>query len=217
MDVGNRRYGRGLLASGIVLWVVSSAVSVGCTQRGTSDVDGVVGTADCPEGGTAVDGMRLESIGVVRSPYTDEAPFQPLADDQGDFRLVLEPQYESALKDVTTFKYIYVLYHLNQQDGPPENLVHPPWAPEGTEVGLFAARSPHRPSPIGLSVVGVKRVEGSTVFTTGLDAFDGTPILDIKPYIKGLDTRADANAGWIDDLPKADEIKSCLAGSPPAQ
>jgi len=161
--------------------------------------------------------MRLESIGVVRSPYTDEAPFQPLVDDQGDFRLVLEPQYESALKDVASFKYIYVLYHLNQQDGPPENLVHPPWAPEGTEVGLFAARSPHRPSPIGLSVVGVKRVEGSTIHTTGLDAFDGTPILDIKPYIQGLDTRSDANAGWIDDLPKAEEIKSCLAGSPPTQ
>jgi len=75
--------------------------------------------------------------------------------------------------------------------------VEPIWAGE-IEVGLFASRSPVRPNPIGLSVVKPLSIEGNTIFTTGLDVFDGTPLLDIKPYIKDLDSKPDANYGWVE-------------------
>lgn len=65
---------------------------------------------------------------------------------------------------------------------------------------MFASRSPARPNPIGLSIVRLKKVVGNEVFTSGLDVFDNTPLLDIKPYINDLDSKHDANYGWIDNL-----------------
>ena len=77
-------------------------------------------------------------------------------------------------------------------------VVNPPWS-QGTTVGLFASRSPRRPNPIGISVVRVKKIVDNEIFTSGLDVFDGTPVLDIKPYLKDLDSKADADYGWIAD------------------
>jgi len=77
--------------------------------------------------------------------------------------------------------------------------VSPPWTPD-TKVGLFASRSPARPNPIGISIVRVKKITGNEIITSGLDVFDNTPLLDIKPYIKDLDSKNDANYGWLDDL-----------------
>ncbi len=80
-----------------------------------------------------------------------------------------------------------------------KNIVSPPWT-DGHEVGVFASRSPIRPNPIGISIVKIKKIIKDTIHTTGLDVFDGTPLLDIKPYIKDLDSKNDANYGWIEDL-----------------
>ena len=82
------------------------------------------------------------------------------------------------------------------------------------EVGLFASRSPVRPNPIGLSIVRLKRIEGNVVYTSGLDVFDGTPLLDIKPYIKGLDSKDDANYGWIKELDDKDHLLLHIKGIP---
>jgi len=78
-------------------------------------------------------------------------------------------------------------------------LVSPPWIP-GTKIGLFASRTGVRPNPIGISIVRIKKIEDAAIFTSGLDVFDKTPLLDIKPYIKDLDSKEDANYGWMDDL-----------------
>ena len=143
----------------------------------------------------------MKPIGIVRTPYDRDAPYQPVPDAEGTFVLELEPQYVAGLEGLASFRYAYVVYACDRLRGPRAMVVHPPWTPEGFHVGVFASRSPARPNPIGISIVEVRRVEGHRVHTSGLDAFDGTPLLDIKPYIASLDVRDDANRGWVDTLP----------------
>jgi len=142
----------------------------------------------------------FKQIGVIRTPYIDSAPYQPVTDDEGEFRIVLSPEYAEGLADLDTFRYIYVLYFADRLRRKAVMTERPAWTPD-TTVGLFASRSPARPNPIGLSVVEIKKVAGNEVLTSGLDVFDNTPLLDIKPYIKDLDSKNDANYGWIDNLP----------------
>lgn len=156
---------------------------------------------------------RLKPIGVIRTPYVDSAPYQPLANDEGEFRLCVDSPYADGLKDLDRFRYIYVLFLIHRIDRKPSMSVTPPWTP-GKKVGLFSSRSPVRPNPLGLSIVEVKQVKGNDVFTSGLDAFDGTPLLDIKPYIKDLDSKEDANYGWLEDLEDRDHLLLHIKGIP---
>ncbi len=142
-------------------------------------------------------GITFHPIGMIHTPYHDKAPYQPVETDEGDFRVEVFPEYQEGLQDVDTFTYIYLLYFIDRLNRKVSMKVEPIWAGE-IEVGLFASRSPLRPNPIGLSVVRVLGVKGNTITTSGLDVFDGTPLLDIKPYIRDLDTKADANYGWIE-------------------
>jgi len=148
-----------------------------------------------------MDNITFQSIGMIHTPYLAiNTPHQPIADAPGDFWITLNPEYTSALKTLNTFNYIYVLYHLDQATPPVELLTKSPWAPE-TEIGLFASRSPQRPNPVGLSIVKVKEINGNEITISGIDAYNGTSLLDIKPYIQFLDSKEDANNGWIDTLP----------------
>ena len=144
--------------------------------------------------------FEFKKIGVIRTPYIDNAPYQPITDDKGEFRIVLRREYTRGLADLKTFRYIYVLYFIDRLTRTAVMTERPAWTPD-KNVGLFASRSPVRPNPIGLSVVQLKKVADNEVFTSGLDVFDNTPLLDIKPYIKDLDSKNDANYGWIDNLP----------------
>jgi tRNA-Thr(GGU) m(6)t(6)A37 methyltransferase TsaA len=81
-------------------------------------------------------------------------------------------------------------------------------------VGVFASRSPTRPNPIGLSVVRIKRIEGNVIHVSGLDVFDGTPLLDIKPYIDELDVKKDANLGWVGDMDDPEHLALHIQGVP---
>ena len=143
--------------------------------------------------------IELKSIGVIRTPYIDRAPYQPVDDDEGDFRVVVDNEYAEGLSGLATFRYIYVIYYVHRLTHNPSMIVSPSWT-RGTEVGLFASRSPVRPNAIGISIVRIKKIVKHEMFTSGLDVFDNTPLLDIKPYIKDLDSKDDANYGWIDDL-----------------
>lgn len=144
--------------------------------------------------------LEIRQIGVIRTPYINNAPYQPVRDDNGEFRIILRNEYAEGLADLDTFRYIYVLYFIDRITKTPVMAENPAWIPD-TSVGLFASRSPVRPNPIGLSVVQLKKIIGNEVFTSGLDVFDKTPLLDIKPYIKDLDSKTDANYGWIGNLP----------------
>lgn len=123
-------------------------------------------------------------IGVIRTPYADMAPFQAKEDDSsGEFILELDEQYASGLQDLEKRRYVIVLFHIDRARGyDGSNTAHPPSMNGGT-TGLFASRSPNRPNPIGLDVARVLKVEGKRVLTSGLSALDGTPLLDVKPYI----------------------------------
>jgi putative methyltransferase, YaeB/AF_0241 family len=156
--------------------------------------------------------ITFQSIGTIHTPYLAiNTPHQPIADAPGDFWLTLNPEYTSALKTLNTFNYIYVLYHLDQVTPPVELLTRSPWAPE-IEIGLFASRSLQRPNPIGLSIVQVKEIIGNEITISGIDTYNGTPLLDIKPYLQFLDSKEEANNGWFDTLPDKKHIIAHVLG-----
>ena len=104
----------------------------------------------------------------------------------------------AALSDLDGFDRIWVIswFHLNGAGWP--SRVRPPRG--GPKRGLLATRAPHRPNPLGLSVLRLLGVEGHTLQVDGLDLIDGTPVLDIKPYLHFADAFPDASAGWVDEL-----------------
>jgi len=161
--------------------------------------------------------ITFKSIGVIETPYMDYAPYQPVENDDGEFKIILNPGYEEGLYTLDRFKYIYVLYFINKLSKEAELTVKPSWLGTLTPekgIGLFASRSPVRPNPIGLSIVQIKKIEDNIIYTSGLDVFDGTPVLDIKPYIKDLDSKEDANYGWLDDIKDKDHLMLHIKGIP---
>jgi len=157
--------------------------------------------------------IEFSPIGVIKTPYGERAPYQPIDDDPGSFRIELFPSHQNGLVQLERFRYIYVLYHVHKASGTSSLLVEPPWT-AGTTVGIFASRSPRRPNRLGLSVVRLKRIEKNVLYTSGLDVFDGTPLLDIKPYIQDLDAKPDANHGWLEDIGNRDHLMLHIKGIP---
>jgi len=158
----------------------------------------------------------MKPIGVIRSPYKEGGfvPRQPVEREEGESRIELEPGLAGALDSLAGFRYIYVLFYFdrNPESGFSEK-VSPPWA-GGRTVGMLASRTPNRPNRIGLSIVRLKRIEGNVIVTSLLDCYDNTPVLDIKPYIKDLDSKQDANLGWIEKVPDHDHKFSHVRGIP---
>ena len=144
--------------------------------------------------------IELHQIGILRTPYTSQShvPRQPVEGELGDFRIILNTEYVEGLYKLETFKYIYVLFYLNRESHDLSLRVTPPGSGVKS-VGLFASRSPHRPSPVGLSIVQVKKIEGNVICTSGIDAFDNSVVIDIKPYMEKLDCKIGAGNGWIQD------------------
>ncbi|HEV8246222.1 MAG TPA: tRNA (N6-threonylcarbamoyladenosine(37)-N6)-methyltransferase TrmO [Polyangiaceae bacterium] len=143
--------------------------------------------------------LTLRPIGVVHSPFQErrQAPRQPAAarDVHGTIELFAGNGYEHALLDLEQWSHLWVLFwfHLNQGWRPK---VLPPRGRK--RRGLFATRAPHRPNPIGLSVVKLERVSGLVLEVSGLDMLDGTPVLDLKPYVAYCDALPDAESGWLE-------------------
>ena len=146
--------------------------------------------------------ITLKPIGRIRTPYQDQPPHQPDPEAEGEFYIELDPEWTEGLYRLEFCNYIYVLFFLDRPDKPVTLHATPPWA-GGEEVGLFASRSPRRPNPIGLSTVKLKSIEGNRLIISGIDTLDNTPLLDIKPYVRRLDAKEDANNGWQDEMNKA--------------
>jgi|SRR5579859_5582039 len=135
-------------------------------------------------------------IGVIRSPFTTLAgmPIQTVAAQGIAATVELDPAYAAGCKDLEEFSYVLLLTHLHQMQG---------FALEVTPFmdtrphGVFATRSPRRPNPIGLSIVRLVRVDGATLHIEEVDLVDGTPVLDIKPYVPQLDNRDAERTGWF--------------------
>ena len=145
-------------------------------------------------------------IGFLRSPYARriDAPHQATVvagTETGapvTARLELaEWLDEQAIQDLSGFERIWLIFAFHMNDGW-KSSVKPPRG--GPKRGVLATRSPHRPNAIGLSAVELVAVEGRTLLLRGVDLLDGTPVLDIKPYVPYADAFPDARAGWIDAL-----------------
>lgn len=103
-------------------------------------------------------------------------------------------EYSAGLKDINGFSHIILLYHFHLSKG--YLLETKPFLDEVTR-GLFATRSPARPNPVGLSVVRLMEVKGSMLYVEDIDILDGTPLLDIKPYVPDFDRRTGERTGWL--------------------
>ena len=149
---------------------------------------------------------KFEQIGIIKTPYQNNAPYQPIDTDKGEFYIIINDQYVDGLSELGKFHYIYVIYYVDRITRKLEMMVSPPWA-KGKKVGVFASRSPVRPNTIGLSIVRLKGIVENKIYTSGLDAFDGTPLLDIKPYVPQFDEREHVRIGWLENkiskLPKS--------------
>lgn len=148
---------------------------------------------------------RLRVIGHLRSCLREKfgAPRQPLLAPGATATLTIRKEFlpEHSLAGLEGFTHVWLFsyFHLNtNKKFLPK--VRPPRL-KGAAVGLFASRSPHRPSPLGLSLARLTKVEGATLHLAGVDLVDGTPILDVKPYIPEWDSVPHASAGWVKDAP----------------
>ncbi len=145
--------------------------------------------------------FTFRPVGVLHCDrkYRFEAPRQAVfAAGSGWVELDEHCNYEAALADLAGFERIWLIYvfHLNGNWRPK---VKPPVAPPGRKVGVFATRAPYRPNPIGISAVELEKVEGRRLFIRNFDLLDGTPVLDIKPYIPAVDAFAGAACGWLEE------------------
>ena len=145
--------------------------------------------------------MNCPPIGIIRTPFLDKfgIPRQPgLAESAwGIIELGDDPFYAQALRGLETFSHLWVIFEFHRHDAKAwKPTIRPPRLDGRERVGVLASRSPHRPNPIGLSCVKLVRVEGKNIHVAGVDILDGSPILDVKPYLPYADSFPEASAGW---------------------
>lgn len=138
----------------------------------------------------------LKVIGKIHSPFKtlEDAPFQGSEEIS---EIKIKKEYLSGLQDLEGFSYLHIFYWLHHSKGY-HLIVQTPW--DSKPHGLFATRSPHRPNPLGYAVVELLERKGPALRVKGLDALDGTPVVDIKPYIKKRDAKSDAISGWAEQI-----------------
>ncbi len=139
--------------------------------------------------------IECKPIGTVHSPFPEPVgvPIQPSRAKGVEGTVELFPEYEQGLTDLDGFSHIVLVTWLHRSEG--YRLMTVPFL-DTENRGLFSTRSPRRPNPIGLSVVRLLGVQGCVVRVADLDLVDGTPVLDIKPYIEEFDRRPDLRSGW---------------------
>jgi tRNA-Thr(GGU) m(6)t(6)A37 methyltransferase TsaA len=142
-------------------------------------------------------------IGIIHSPHTilSETPIQPVFSRGIRGTVNLYPEYVDGLLDLEEFSHIFLIYHFHRSPGMKLRL-HPYLQDE--EHGIFAIRAPHRPNPIGFSVVKLCGIKDNILTIEDVDILDGTPLLDIKPYVARFDSRKDVHSGWQDQVSESE-------------
>jgi tRNA-Thr(GGU) m(6)t(6)A37 methyltransferase TsaA len=148
--------------------------------------------------------IQYKPIGIIRSPFKDTKgmPIQPTGAKGIRGKVVIEPEYVGGLKDIEGFSHIILIYHFHLSKG--FSLEVKPFMDDSLH-GVFATRAPRRPNPIGLSVVRLVRMEGRTLHIEDVDIVDGTPLLDIKPFVPKFDVVKVERIGWLSQ-------RACKAG-----
>ena len=142
--------------------------------------------------------FTFQPIGYVRSPYSDtsQVPRGPGTKHRAEGTLEIAEEFEEGLLDIEGFSHLFVIWVFDRSDGC-ELLGTPPC--DNREHGVFATRSPYRPNPIGLTVVELLRRDGACLYVRGIDMLEGTPILDIKPYLSSPSPET-LRRGWLAEV-----------------
>ena len=141
--------------------------------------------------------ITFHPIGVIHSPFKDllAMPIQPSGEASAPGTVEIYPDYTAGLKDLQGFSHIILIYCLHKVSRMQLTVV--PFL-DSEPHGVFATRAPVRPNPIGLSVVPLQKIEGNILFVDQLDVLDGTPLLDIKPYVPEFDEKVNVRIGWLE-------------------
>lgn len=140
--------------------------------------------------------IPLKPIGIIRTSYSalKDIPIQGRLRRDAKGRIELFPEYQRGLKDVEGFSHLILVYYFHKARE--ERLISKPFL-ENKPHGIFAIRSPLRPNHIGISIVRLRSIKKNSVTFSGVDMLNGTPLLDIKPYIPSIDARSDVKVGWL--------------------
>ncbi|MBU8933390.1 MAG: tRNA (N6-threonylcarbamoyladenosine(37)-N6)-methyltransferase TrmO [candidate division Zixibacteria bacterium] len=148
--------------------------------------------------------ITLTQIGIIHTPFVEPqgTPIQPQRSGEAKGTIEVFPEFVAGLADLDGFSHIILLYFMHLTDG--FKLAVTPFLDDHPR-GLFATRAPRRPSPIGLSVVRLEQIDGQELCIREVDMVDGTPLLDIKPYIPRFDDVSDIRIGWLEGKAKRAE------------
>ena len=170
---------------------------------------------DKSRAGRAKEEYIIRPIGYVSCSHIEQekTPIQPVYGAGSRARVIVFPEYEEGLDDLVGFSHIYIVFVFHKA-GPPDLKVKPYF--DNVKRGLFATRSPRRPNPIGFSLVRLIRREKNVLFIEDDDILNGSPVVDIKPFIPRLDSRPDARSGWLENITDSDagEIGSRMKKEP---
>jgi tRNA-Thr(GGU) m(6)t(6)A37 methyltransferase TsaA len=149
--------------------------------------------------------IEYRPIGVVHSPFAkaEGTPIQPSRSHAARGTVEVYADFEEGLSDLEGFSHIILVCHLHRSK--PHRLKVVPYL-DTVRRGVFATRAPSRPNPIGLSVVRLLGIDGNVLEVEGLDLLDGTPVLDVKPYVREFDDRTDSREGWLESARKDDDV-----------
>jgi len=141
--------------------------------------------------------ISYKPIGIIRSPFKtiEGMPIQPAGARAVRGTIDIHPEYEEGLNDLKGFSHIILLYHFHRAKEP--KLIVAPFM-DSQPRGLFSTRAPARPNPLGISVVRLIEIEGCALAIENVDILDGTPLLDIKPYIPEFDHYTVSRIGWLE-------------------
>jgi tRNA (adenine37-N6)-methyltransferase len=142
--------------------------------------------------------MHVKPIGVIHTPFREATgtPIQPRAGEGVEGCVEIFEEFLSGLKDLKGFDRIWLLYWFDRAASRKARLVVTPYL-DKTPRGVFATRAPARPNPIGMSPVRLLRIRGKRLTIREVDILDGTPLLDIKPYVPPFDCYPSARCGWV--------------------
>jgi tRNA-Thr(GGU) m(6)t(6)A37 methyltransferase TsaA len=140
--------------------------------------------------------IEYKPIGIIRSPFKGikGMPIQPAGAKGVKGKVVVKPEYADGLKDIEGFSHIILIYHFHLSKG--FSLEVKPFMDDSLH-GVFATRAPRRPNPIGLSVVRLVKMKGRTLHIEDVDIVEGTPLLDIKPFVPKFDVMKVERIGWL--------------------
>jgi tRNA-Thr(GGU) m(6)t(6)A37 methyltransferase TsaA len=147
--------------------------------------------------GDIMEQIIIHPIGIIHSPYktSKDIPIQGTFKKETEAWIELKDKYIGGLKDLDKFSHAIIIYYFHKSQR--EQVQGKPFL-EQDKHGIFAIRSPHRPNHLGFSIVKIKSIKENKMYFTEVDVLDGTPLLDIKPYIKYFDSRNNVVSGWLD-------------------